>query len=486
MGRFIALVMVILCASLSTVPASADQAATNTYFEAVKDRPALLRPFLEAMPKGGDIHNHLAGAIYAETYLDWAVESALCIDLSVPRIIPEAEGKDCAAKGYDTAQEVQNNSQKHSQLINGLSLRNFIATDSWSAHDQFFNSFFRMIPEQPYLADALSRVSHRAGLQNISYLELMITLDLPETIAASIGTEWSEDLPTTYKNLMNGPFGEALPGLVKSIRGQYAEAMRIRQRKLRCNSDAASPGCYVEIRMLHQVIRTLPQQSVFASIILGWELIKQDPNIVGLNLVAPEDDHIALTNYTNQMRMIDYLYQTQGPRNVTLHAGELTLGLVMPKHLKFHIREAIEVGHAKRIGHGIDLPFERDYQGLLKNMQEQGIAVEVNLTSNDKILGVSGADHPWTLYKNAGVPMTISSDDEGVSRIDLTHEYQRAVNSYDLSYSDLKTLSYNALKYSFLSEADKTQLLQNLDEHFEQFEDMIPTWPMPNATSPLK
>ncbi|MEH6583633.1 MAG: hypothetical protein V7754_16980, partial [Halioglobus sp.] len=49
-----------------------------------------------------------------------------------------------------------------------------------------------------------------------------------------------------------------------------------------------------------------------------------------------------------------------------------------------------------------------------------------------------------------GVPLALSTDDEGVSRIDLTHEYQRATQSYDLSYDDLKELSRNALAYSFL------------------------------------
>jgi adenosine deaminase len=54
------------------------------------------------------------------------------------------------------------------------------------------------------------------------------------------------------------------------------------------------------------------------------------------------------------------------------------------------------------------------------------------------------------LYRQYGVPMALSTDDEGVVRIDLTHEYQRAVQTYDLSYTDIKALSRNALAYSFL------------------------------------
>src|SRR4029077_7972968 len=78
---------------------------------------------------------------------------------------------------------------------------------------------------------------------------------------------------------------------------------------------------------------------------------------------------------------------------------------------------------------------------------------EIALTSNDFILGVSGADHPFMQYLNAGVPLVIATDDEGVARSDVTHEYQRAVETYTLTYAQLKQLSRNSLEYSFLSGA---------------------------------
>ena len=46
--------------------------------------------------------------------------------------------------------------------------------------------------------------------------------------------------------------------------------------------------------------------------------------------------------------------------------------------------------------------------------------------------------------------MALSTDDEGVSRIDLTHEYVRAVEDFALTYADLKELVRNSLEYSFL------------------------------------
>ena len=78
------------------------------------------------------------------------------------------------------------------------------------------------------------------------------------------------------------------------------------------------------------------------------------------------------------------------------------------------------------------------------------IIVEINLTSNVAILGISGKNHPFPIYRKFGVPVALSIDDEGVSRIDLTHEYIRAVETYDLSYADLKQPVRNSLQYSFL------------------------------------
>jgi adenosine deaminase len=48
------------------------------------------------------------------------------------------------------------------------------------------------------------------------------------------------------------------------------------------------------------------------------------------------------------------------------------------------------------------------------------------------------------------VPVALSIDDEGVSRIDLTHEYQRATVDYHLLYRDLKTLARTGLEHAFL------------------------------------
>jgi adenosine deaminase len=124
--------------------------------------------------------------------------------------------------------------------------------------------------------------------------------------------------------------------------------------------------------------------------------------------------------------------------------------MVPPEGLRFHIRQAVEVAHAERIGHGVDVMYEERAQELLREMAQKQVMVEINLSSNEGILGIKGAEHPFPLYRSAHVPVALSTDDEGVSRIEITHEYTRAARDYHLSYAELKQLARTGIEHSFL------------------------------------
>ena len=87
---------------------------------------------------------------------------------------------------------------------------------------------------------------------------------------------------------------------------------------------------------------------------------------------------------------------------------------------------------------------------LLHEMAQRNVLVEICLTSNDSILGVSGQNHPFPAYRKFGVPVALATDDEGVSRSDMTQEYVRAVQTYALSYADLKYMARQSLEHNFL------------------------------------
>jgi adenosine deaminase len=172
---------------------------------------------------------------------------------------------------------------------------------------------------------------------------------------------------------------------------------------------------------------------------------------VGLNLVMPEDWYVPMHDFELHMKMLDYLHGAYPKVHISLHAGELAMGLVPPEGLRFHIRESIERGHAERIGHGVDVINEDRPLDLLREMAKRKILVEICLTSNDLILGVKGDEHPLPIYLKYGVPVALATDDEGVSRSDMTHEYLRAVQTYDfLGYKELKRMARMSLEHSFL------------------------------------
>jgi hypothetical protein len=240
-----------------------------------------------------------------------------------------------------------------------------------------------------------------------------------------------------------------LPKIVARASEFLTETEKKELEELRCGQAQPGPGCNVTTKYLYQVARGLKKEKVFAQILAGFELASRDPRVVGLNLVMPEDAYLPVHDFNLHMRMLDFLHSIYPKVHITLHAGELTQNLVPPEEL-FHVRASIERGHAERIGHGVDVMQESDPIELLKRMASRGILVEICLTSNDVILEVTGTRHPLPMYLTYGVPVTLATDDPGVSRGDITQEYERAAETYHLSYLELKKFARASLVYSFL------------------------------------
>jgi adenosine deaminase len=209
-------------------------------------------------------------------------------------------------------------------------------------------------------------------------------------------------------------------------------------------------ACDVTVRYLMTVGREAPPEQVFGRLAVAFAMVAGDPRFVGVNIAQPEDGPVSLRDYSLHMRMFAFLKSRYPKVPLSLHAGELTLGLTPPRDLRFHIREAVEVAGARRIGHGVDIVYEDGSVPLLARMAREHVAVEINLTSNDVILGVKGVQHPLPVYRAAGVPVVLATDDPGVSRGDLTQEYVRAVTEHHLTYTDLRQISRDSLTYSFI------------------------------------
>jgi adenosine deaminase len=396
------------------------------------------------MPKGADLHSHLSGAVYAESWIRAAVEDHLCIDLVKSAFLPAQS--DCGP-GNAPAIQAYGDQHLYDALIDAFSMRGFVTSSGVTGHDHFFDTFSKFSgTDARHTGEWLDEVAGRAAAQNEQYLELMQTPNFDHTIAIARKIGWLDDLSRLRTELLAHGLRNDIP--IAGADFDQAEAMR-RQRE-RCGLPDEAPACQVQIRCLYQVLRAAPKEIVFAQALLGFETAAADRRVVGMNLVQPEDGRISMTDYAVQMKMFGFLHGLYRQVHISLHAGELAPGLVPPEGLCCHVRLAVEQAHAERIGHGVDVMQEDRPYELLKEMAAKHVMVEVNLTSNDVILGVRGKEHPFPVYREFGVPVALSTDDEGVSRIDLTHEYVRAVAEYGLHYAELKQMVRTSIEHSFL------------------------------------
>jgi len=424
------------------------------------DTPALTA-FLRAMPKGTDLHTHLSGAVYAEAMVRWGARDGVCVDtFTLTSSYPP-----CGVGQVPLTQALSDN-QLYNRIIGAWSMRGFTPGVE-SGHDHFFATFDRFgAAFGARKGDGLAEVAQRAALQNEQYVEPLITPQFGKvsTLAKAVG--WDRDFAALRTKLLDA----GLRGILPAARSDLDATLAQERDALHCGTSLAKKGCGLRVGFDVQVLRGMAPEVVFAQLLFGFELQGDDPRWVGLNMVQPEDGPIALRDYRLQMRMIGFLRTLYPQAHVTLHAGELAPGVVPPADLRFHINDAVEVAGADRIGHGVDLRWEHDPQRILRSMKRRHTCVEINLTSNRQILGVSGRAHPLDTYVRAGVPVTLSTDDEGVERTDLTAQYVQAVQDHGLGYRRLKTIARTGLQCSFLPAAQKAAALREQRRRFASFE----------------
>lgn len=421
--------------------------------------------FLREMPKGGDLHNHLSGAIYAESYLQWSANDAGCLVTATSTLVP---GPCNPADGRIATSAVLADDTLYSRAIDAMSMRHW--DRSLNGHDHFFATFAKFGPVSGRTGDMLAEVTARAASERVSYLELMVTLAGATTTRMARELAWNGENPDfgdARQRLLSAGFRAAVAAEAK----QRLDDAGARQRVLlHCDTARADAGCGVTVRYLTQVGRTNAPASVFTQMLAGFELASQDSRLVGLNLVQPEDNPVAIRDFSLHMRMLQFLQPLYPGVRLTLHAGELAAGLVPPESLRFHIRDSVRIAGAKRIGHGVDLIFEDDVTALLEEMAAKKVLVEIALTSTDRILGVTGGIHPMHTYLKFGVPVALATDDAGVSRSSLTEEFQKAVDEQGLDYVTLKRMVRNSIEYSFAEPPAKARLKSDVEKALAEFE----------------
>lgn len=418
---------------------TAAERRTSAYLDSSRNRPERLKSFFKALPKGGDLHNHLSGAVTTEYLIELATENGLCIDATMTAVAPPC------GPGTRSAADARTDAAFKREIIRAWSMQDFPAGQS--GHDHFFDTFNKFGMATWYdRGKMLANVANTVVEQNQFYLETMVSpaSDSAKALADAVG--YDPDFAAFHRKLLAG--GQ-LDRVVNEAVKEADDADTQFRTAAHCDTARPDPGCRLPVRWISQVSRGSSSARVFTQMALGMRLAERDPRFVAVNLVQPEDWDSSLSNYSLQMRMLKYLHGQYPGSHLTLHAGELAPGLVKPEDLTFHIREAVLVAGAERIGHGVDLVHEDDWRQLARTMAQRKVAVEVPFSSNKQILGIAGDDHPFNAYRRYGVPVVLSTDDPGVSRIDISHEYQYASRTYGLRYTELKDLARASLEYAF-------------------------------------
>ena len=122
------------------------------------------------------------------------------------------------------------------------------------------------------------------------------------------------------------------------------------------------------------------------------------------------------------------------------------------------VRTAMRTLGVERVAHGIRAV---DDPELLAEIRERGVALDVCLTSNYRTGAVRGA-HPIRRLLDAGIAVTLSTDDPSLFRTDLAREFRLARRVFGVSGSELATIASNAIEHSFATEETKATLRAEL------------------------
>lgn len=448
------------------------QTADN-YLEKIRNNEALLTAFFQQMPKGGDLHHHFSGSIYAEPLLERAIAEDFYLNLETMAV-----AKTKPSNGnWQTFSSLKNEGKLsfyEQQVMQTWSAKDY--NGSVPSDDLFFDSFQKFEPTiQGHFKEGMLELKKRALAENVSYIETQLST-IPCDMNVADLTDFNSKLRQAAAQKDEKAVLKLLDELYKAIQQKDAKKYAIDFNTnfiAKLHKDLKIDDDKFTMRYQNFVLRFMDPVDLFKNLTIAFISANDSKLVAGVNIVSPEHGENSMKDYWLHMLMFKYCHSKFPDVKYTLHAGELTLGLVQPEDLTWHINDAIHIAGANRIGHGVDIAYEANSYDLLRFMAKNNIPIEINLVSNEFILKVKDGRHPFTLYKEFNVPIVISTDDAGILRTNMTEQYVLLAKRYpDVSYATIKQYVYNSINYSFIQDASvKKELLKDLDSRFKTFED---------------
>ncbi|MEN8240955.1 MAG: adenosine deaminase [Chloroflexota bacterium] len=247
-----------------------------------------------------------------------------------------------------------------------------------------------------------------AAADNVRYLELRFT-------------------PVALTRIGGYPLGDAIDWVIEA-------------------SDAASKEFGITTRLIASVNR---HESVeLAEEVMQQAVARMDRGVVALDLAGSEND------FPGEEFAGIFSEAKDAGLAVTIHAGEWGGPEI--------IQLAVDKLSAERIGHGVRVLEDPDVTAMAKERQ---IVFEVCPTSNYQSGVITSLDqHPLVKMIEAGLQVTINTDDPGLSQITLSNEYQLACETLGLELPALRASVLTAAQASFLPEKEKQPLVTSLEK----------------------
>jgi adenosine deaminase CECR1 len=421
--------------------------AAERWFEEVKATatPDQLYRFLYAMPKGGDLHNHLPGAVRSEWFWDAAmlqeqrgyiyytrVRIANCAPYGHNEFGPSRElllFKNIQSGKFDSLDSCAKSEFKRLQDLDAHEKQAWLDSlrldQSYEGRNEFFEAIWDRVNDllqNPHLiCDILLRNMEAFGREGVAYLE-------------------------TQQGVQGAVKADGSPYSVDDAVGIYRQ----------CLASPRAKATGVEVRFQNALLRYLPDAEQRLRDLYAINDRYRDL-YVGINMVGREDNDKGYPlRFLPVLRELRHKYPDI---NLSIHAGEVD-------EPNYHVRDTLLLG-AQRIGHGVNLITDPQTMVLMRNGP---YLVEINLISNLLLEYVNDySQHPFPEYLRVGIPVALSTDDRGMWDSNMSDEFYVAVKEFNLSWEEIVKLSRNSLYYSFLDEPTKQRMLADYDKRVTAF-----------------
>ena len=421
---------------------------TADWFETFKDTAtdSELHQLLYEMPKGGDLHHHLTGSVLPE----WWYEAALNVADEGYRFYTKVRINNCMEHGepefmqylihYRNIHAFQWEALSECEKTEYLPLHELSddQRDAWmnavmldkphEGREEFFGKHWprlgAMTSSPPLLMAVMLRHFQAFADEGLIYVEPQVPV-----------------------------LGFASPDGTPIQPNEVADYMR------ELLKDEAFSATGLTWRFQMSILRMLPTAE--DDLRMAYQFVSENDPWVAVNMVGREDDDKGYPRrFLPVAREMRHAFNNV---RLSIHGGEVD-------EPNDHVRDTLLMG-ADRIGHGLNLITDDDAMRL---MRYGPYMVEINLISNLLLEYVSDySQHPFPEYLRIGIPVALSTDDRGMWHSTMTDEFFVGVKEFDLSWPEIRLLSESSIRYSFLPDAEKTALLETLEQRLDKFEKRV-------------